>query len=261
MAYITEMGTDADDVFIGTDGNEYSLNGFGGNDTLIGADGNDTLHGGEGDDTLIGGAGDDLFTYAGGDTPVGDTLDGGDGFDNILFLSKTGEHLGLSITDAMRQNIEQITGLDGNEAFFGSALTSGITLNGEAGNDYLEGGQGDDILTGGADADILVGNGGNDFLFGGTGDDRIVYQQGQTNAGDFIDGGEGWDGVSFNSAAGTTLSVSVDDTSFQNIEELVGGQGDDSLDASGLSGGIAMAGYEGNDVLIAGAGSSNLAGG
>jgi len=261
MAFISMTGTEGDDTLVAENGNDYGLEGFGGNDTLIGADGNDSLRGGAGADTLIGGDGDDRFRYFGSETPADDTLDGGNGFDNIVFFSNAGEHRFLFLNDAMRTNIEQVTGLDGNEYFDGSALTSGITLGGEAGNDYLQGGHGDDILVGGAGDDRLIGSGGADFMLGGDGNDLIIYVAGQTPDGDFIDGGDGRDAVLINSEAGTSMSFTVNDEAFLSIEELIGGEGNDTLDASALSTGIALAGGAGDDILVSGSGDSYLGGG
>lgn len=261
MAFIMQIGTDANDTMVGVDGNDYSFAGEGGDDTLSGANGNDSFLGGAGADTMSGGAGDDHFNYTGSDSPLDDTLDGGEGFDNIYLLSEAGESRVLVLNDAMRLNIEQVTGLAGNELFYGAGLSSGITLSGNAGNDYLEGGAGADILTGGADDDILVGNGGGDTMLGGAGNDRIVYRSGRTNAADFVDGGEGWDTASFGSDAGTSAAVVVEEASFQNMEQLDGGSGNDALDATGMLSNIALSGGAGQDALSAGAGDDNLAGG
>jgi Ca2+-binding RTX toxin-like protein len=175
MSNITWTGTDGDDVLVGEDGNNYSFHGYGGNDTLVGANGNDTFDGGAGADTMRGGDGDDLFMYWGSDTPAGDILDGGDGFDDIVLHTAAGQNLALFLTDAMRTNIEQVTGLDGTEYLDARELTAGITLDGEGGSDYLVGGQGNDILVGGAGHDFLKGGGGYDILIGGAHDDIFVW--------------------------------------------------------------------------------------
>jgi Ca2+-binding RTX toxin-like protein len=261
MAFIIEYGTDGDDTIVGVDGNDYSFNGAGGNDTLVGANGNDSFHGGAGADIMHGGAGDDQFNYLAGESILEDTLDGGDGFDNIHFLSKAGERLTVQLTDAMRLNIEQITGHDGGESFFGADLTGAITLDGGAGNDLLEGGAGDDILVGGAGSDHLIGNGGADIMFGGDGNDNFFYNPGQTNAGDVIDGGAGIDTVIFYSEAGTRLDVTLQANSFTGIERVYGGQGYDIIDASSLSDKNYLDGDAGNDLLIGGAGNDLLVGG
>lgn len=261
MAFIVETGTEADDVLTGVDGNDYAFEGRGGNDTLIGANGNDSFNGGAGADTMSGGAGDDSFNYVAGDNPLIDTLDGGDGFDNIRFMSKAGERIDLALTDAMRLNIEQVTGMHGNEVFYGSNLTSGITLNGEGGNDYVEGGQGNDILLGGSGNDLLIGNDGWDRMNGGDGNDHFYYRQGSSNVGDVINGGAGRDIVTFDSAAGANASVRVKASTFQGIEEIDGGLGNDAIDATGLFNDILIIGDAGNDTLSSGAGNDHLVGG
>lgn len=260
MAFIMEFGTEGDDTIVGVDGNDYSLNGEGGNDTLVGANGNDGFHGGAGADIMRGGAGDDHFNYVAGESILEDTLDGGDGFDNIHFLSKAGERLGVQLTDAMRLNIEQITGHDGSESFLGKDLTSAITLNGGAGNDLLEGGAGGDILIGGTGSDHLIGNGGADLMIGEAGNDNFFYDPGQTNAGDYIDGGDGMDSVMFYSDAGSSLSVTAQAGSFEGIERIYGGHGHDTIDASSLSGQVSLAGDDGDDVLSGGTDGSYLSG-
>jgi len=236
------LGTDGDDTLAGANGNSYRFKGFAGNDTLTGADG------------------DDVFIYSDSDLPAGDVLDGGDGFDTISFYTADGTNLFLTLTDAMRTNIEEVLGGDGNELFSGYSLTSDITLSGGAGNDALESGSGNDTLIGGDGNDTLKGNGGDDGMFGGAGDDWFLYWTGQTNAGDFISGGDGFDTVEFHSEAGTARAVTVD-TSFSSIERIFGGDGDDSFDASGTTDGIILDSGSGNDVLIGGSGNDTLAGG
>ena len=60
------------------------LNGGGGNDTLVGGAGYDQLNGGAGADLLFGGAGDDTFYVSDlADIAVGESYDGGAGFDEL----------------------------------------------------------------------------------------------------------------------------------------------------------------------------------
>ncbi len=60
------------------------LTGDAGANRLEGGDGNDTLTGGAGADFLSGGAGDDIF-YSEGTATGQDTIQGGDGFDTVIF--------------------------------------------------------------------------------------------------------------------------------------------------------------------------------
>jgi Ca2+-binding RTX toxin-like protein len=269
MSNIVWTGTDADDVLVGEDGNDYSFRGYGGNDTLFGANGNDSFDGGAGADIMSGGDGDDLFTYWGSDTPVGDTLDGGAGFDNILLHTAAGQSLALTVTDDMRTNIEQVTGLYGDEILDGSGLSQGITLDGEAGNDVLLGGHGNDVLTGGSGNDLLSGGAGTDMLLGGDGDDIFSYSGSDTPAGDVLDGGDGFDDIILHSAPGSNATVALTDAMRTNIEQLTGGDGNDYLNGSALTGAISLSGEagddylkggHGNDILVAGTGDDVLNG-
>src|SRR6202035_5402121 len=52
--------------------------------------------------------------------------------------------------------------------------TTGITLSGNSGDNFLYGSSGDDTLIGGPGNDFLSGGGGADTLIGGTGDDTYV---------------------------------------------------------------------------------------
>jgi Ca2+-binding RTX toxin-like protein len=261
MSNITWTGTDGDDLLIGEDGNNYSFHGYAGNDTLVGADGNDTFDGGAGADTMSGGDGDDLFMYWGGDTPAGDTLDGGNGFDDIILHTVAGQSLTLVVTDEMRTNIEQVTGLNGDELLDGRALSSGITLDGEAGNDVLLGGQGDDVLTGGSGNDLLSGGAGNDFMLGGDGDDIFSYRGSDTPAGDILDGGDGFDDIVLHTPAGQNLALFLTDAMRTNIEQVTGLDGNEYLDARELTSGITLDGEGGSDYLVGGQGDDILVGG
>jgi Ca2+-binding RTX toxin-like protein len=243
MANIVLTGTDGDDVLVGVDGNDYSFEGRGGNDTLIGANG------------------DDLFMYWGGDTPVGDTLDGGAGFDNIILYTTAGQTLALTVTDDMRTNIEQVTGLDGDDYLNGSNLSSGITLDGEAGNDVLLGGVGNDILTGGSGNDLLSGGAGSDFLLGGDGDDMFAYWGSDTPIGDMLDGGAGFDDIVLHTSAGQNLSLFLTDEMRTNIEQVTGLDGNEYLDGRELTIGITLDGEGGSDYLVGGQGNDILVGG
>ena len=63
-------------------------------------------------------------------------------------------------------------------------LTTGLTINGEAGNDTLWGSNGNDAIDGGADNDSINGGTGNDTLTGGIGAD--IFQFTATSGNDVI---------------------------------------------------------------------------
>ena len=82
---------------IGSNNND-TLTGGNGVDTISGGAGNDVIHGGGGGDTIIGGAGadklfgdsaNDTFLLANGDFAAGETIDGGDGHDQIVLSNPT----------------------------------------------------------------------------------------------------------------------------------------------------------------------------
>jgi Ca2+-binding RTX toxin-like protein len=235
------VGSDFDDLITGHgDANRLfggkgsdTLAGEGGNDTLDGGDGDDSLMGGAGLDSILGGAGDDTIEGgAGGAIGVGDTLDGGAGFGDVLsyrgsqtsgvivnlnartasFGDANGdrianfEHLwGSDKGDALIGS-DAAGGFDGGNAIFGFGGDDGIaglggndTLFGGAGKDTLQGGAGNDILSG-ADFlldeigdDSLSGDAGNDTLLGGGGNDTLDGGAGE----DALDGGDGIDTVSY----------------------------------------------------------------
>lgn len=84
------------------------------------------------------------------------------------------------------QNGSVLSGLDGNDHFFGSG-----------GNDYLNGGSGNDVLTGLPGDDTMLGGAGNDtyVIWNGSGADLIIDESGSdtlrflTNNGDGFSGG------------------------------------------------------------------------
>lgn len=70
-----------------------------------------------------------------------------------------------------------------------AATTTGDRLFGGGGADTLDGKAGDDWLEGGSEADILLGGAGSDTLFGNTGDDTLNGGKGA----DILKGGAGFD--------------------------------------------------------------------
>jgi hypothetical protein len=179
------------------------------------------------------------------------------------------------------------TGTDGNDTATGSA-TAANNMDGGGGNDNLTGGAANDTISGGDGNDTLTGGDGNDTVSGGTGDDTIVGGHG---AGDDVyDGGTGVDTVTFTSAThaitvelnevdrsahatlgGTTIGqlladagqaattpvgisegVDIGTDALISIENVVGGQGSDTI--TGNAADNVITGGAGNDILDGGAG-------
>jgi Ca2+-binding RTX toxin-like protein len=126
------------DSVLGGAGPNY-IDGGNGNDTLDGAAGNDTLLGGEGADNLVGGDGaDSLIGGEGRDSiaaTIGDTVDGGNGDDQISFSSGvSGNHY--------------LVGGAGSDQFQGFVLSTSasMTVDGGSGNDTHYNMPGNDCL-------------------------------------------------------------------------------------------------------------------
>lgn len=247
-----------------------SLLGGAGNDTLSGGDDADILDGGENDDALDGGDGDD--TLAGG---LGnDTLDDIEGVNTAVFRGVSTDYLidttsnpgFITVTDNNAADGDEgvdllrgfrsarfsnttvaldpdaplnITGTNGPDTLRGGGGDD--TINGLGGNDDLDGGNGDDSIDGGADNDTLTGGFGNDTLAGGDGDDRIIGSWRERDIGSAelneVSGGEGDDTIS---APGNISGDGGNDVlryGYQGsaVTEIMvfGGVGDDSL-VSGL---------------------------
>lgn len=165
-------------------------------DIIFGAAGNDQVDGRDGDDTIDGGDGDDHII-------------GGDG-DDIIF------------------------GQDGNDIIFGGRGND--TLSGGNGNDRLFGGDGNDVLLGGSGNDQIYDGEGKDHVDGESGDDTFIAAADANN--DLFNGGSGTDlldysastrSIEFNLQENTVTGVDVGIDQIANIENLVGGQADDTF--------------------------------
>lgn len=139
-------------------------------------------------------------------------------------------------------------------------------IRGGNGNDYLESGDGDDDLNGGVGDDYLYAGSGDDRVNGGAGDDMIVAGDGAGN--DRYNGESGNDtvkyssatqGVTVNLASGRASGTEIGDDRLSNIENVIGGTGDDNI--TGNSKSNYLVGDNGNDTLNGGKGIDTLVGG
>lgn len=265
-----------DDTLVG-DAGVFELKGWGGNDTLTltaasggraeGGDGDDDIAGGSGNDTLDGGSGSDSIAADFGN----DLVYGGDGNDSIW-----GEEGDDSI-EAGAGN-DMVIGGQGND-----------TVLGGSGSDQLwAGSTGTDLLYGDGDDDDLILGSGNDSAWGGDGDDDFYHYVSQ-GVGDTITvwGGEGDEGgadltngslgdrlvLNFNGAVVTdnlTVTFTGDEQGtvtggstnwqFYEIERILAGGGNDTIDASADSAGLQLRGNGGADSIIGGAGNDWILG-
>jgi Ca2+-binding RTX toxin-like protein len=241
-------GGDGDDTLFGNDGNDIIFGGLGndlisggaGNDLLYGEQGNDIIHGDDGDDTISGGDGDDILDGGQGN----DTISGDQGNDTIIAGAGN----------------DTVSGGTGNDIIHGNQGND--TLAGDEGNDFIDGGEGDDTLRGGEGNDTLLGGDGDDLIESGEGDDEIDAGAGDDritgDAGnDHIDGGEGHDTLDYSTftadihldfEAGIAASSQIGEDSFKSIEEVIGGEGDDTF-VFGATGAV-VTGGRGDDLFI-----------
>ncbi|MCG3168962.1 MAG: hypothetical protein CALGDGBN_00472 [Pseudomonadales bacterium] len=218
LVTVLDTGFDHGNTIATAGGNDTVYSGIGADD-VDGGDGADLLDGGKGVDTLLGGNGNDTVWGAASDVTDdgGDSLGGGAGEDLI-------------------------GGSYGNDVIDGGADAD--ALYGDDGNDTVAGGGGDDLLRGdwgwGGDAsgaDSLSGDAGNDTLYGGAGADALLGGAGEDSLlggddNDTITGGLDIDDV--NAGAGDDTIVF---TPFNFFDNVTGGSGTDTLDATAVSSG------------------------
>lgn len=242
---------------------------------VFGMDGADRLAGGNGDDTLDGGAGDDTFVVAatvdGADRFVGDV-----GVDVVDYGARTAP---LTVSIAPTSAADANDGLAGEN----DDVTESVEeVRGGSGNDDLRGNERSNVLRGGPGADTLwSGPAGvcatdSDQLFGDEGND--VFEMGDaSDCADRVSGGAGYDVVTYHDRL-AGIAVRLDDAANDgatgegddirgDVEELVGGDGNDVLEAgtsalrvSGCGGDDTIRGSSQNDELSGGPGDDVVSG-
>ncbi|MEM7508221.1 MAG: calcium-binding protein [Pseudomonadota bacterium] len=252
-------GTQGDDVIIGLGGTD-TLQGFGGNDTILPGEGSDTVRGNDGIDRVsyedFLGAEVDEFILVGG-----------------FILAGPGEVAGLEIAGTRTTVLGDgtVDFLSTIEEARGSNFNDLIIADGDL--QLIDAGRGDDIIE-------LVNN--RMSAFGGDGDDQFIEISMRGNR-HTLDGGEGDDGVSFdtsravdidlidrNDSADTFLSIESfflpENSNFDHVfldddeaHSVLAGAGDDSL--SGRGGRDVLRGNEGDDTISGGLGADILEGG
>ncbi|RTL32784.1 MAG: hypothetical protein EKK47_03360 [Burkholderiales bacterium] len=201
MAAILRKTTSQNDNYVGTSGND-SYDGGLGDDTLSGGAGADVLYGGAGNDYLDGGAGADTFLFGRGDGQDTIVVDNTNSVGDQLLLSavmdvsdvavtQSGNDLLISLrgssdsvtlqnyfvaSQANRPTIRFENGLSWDPATITRKLTTtGSSITGTTGDDWLDGTFGNDTITGGAGSDTLYGDAGRDSMDGGAGADTYIF--------------------------------------------------------------------------------------
>ncbi len=224
------LGSNGNDTLGGSTWNN-SIVGGNGDDWLGGYDGDDTLSGGLGADHHNGGGGNDWVSYSNADSAVQVFMDNAS--------ANTGEAVGDSYWD-----VENLLGSNGNDTLGGSTWNNSIT--GGKGDDWLGGYSGNDTLSGGLGADHHNGGGGSDW---------VSYADADSAVQVFMD----------NASANTGEAVG---DSYWDVENLLGGNGNDTLGGSTWSNSITggngddwLGGYSGDDTLSGGIGADHHNGG
>jgi Ca2+-binding RTX toxin-like protein len=208
------------DVVNGGGGNDMLDGGVGGNDSVDGGDGNDTLYGGVGVDTLDGGDGNDYLFIDTQLDSVGETYDGGAGFDTLDLISgfnnlalhtianierlDAGFFHKVQLSSAQAGSVQELWGNfeltdSGSVSFAGKSLRHFQLTLSNAGNSVdlgnadvvpeLPGGLAGLSILGGDSGDLVISGLSNDYLLGGGGADTL---RGGAGA-DVLYGGEGRD--------------------------------------------------------------------
>ncbi len=233
------FGDEGDDIIDGDAGDDLLMGGVG-DDVLDGGIGTDSVHGEDGDDIADGGDGDDAVTGGLGD----DVINGGAGSDS-LEGNEGNDFISAGADD------DQAIGGDGDDLLSGDAGAD--RLEGNDGNDIVEGGEGNDLLFGNAGADTMRGGDGDDAIEAGEGNDRIEGDSGN----DRLDGGEGRDVLDYSGftaeiyidlANGTASSAEIGVDLVEQMEEVIGGAGDDIFVVGGTA--TVLSGGEGDDLFI-----------
>ena len=272
------IGGSAGDTITGNLLANLLLGGPGG-DTIFGGPGNDRITGGDGDDQLDGQQGNDVYVFGEASVPEIDTLleaGGGGGIDTLDFsllpasdpvsvdLTVVGPapiatHTNRNIKTSTPDRFENVVGTPGDDILVGNAAANRI--EGRDGNDQITGLDGDDWLVGGGDHDLYhfgTAAGPQDDTieeYPGGGEELLMF--GTLTAGDPVTV-DLWEEIQIASHTNRTVWMAPGTTGV-NIEDAVGGQGDDVITGSAVAN--ALAGRQGNDELYGGRGDDLLVGG
>lgn len=159
-----------------------------------------------------------------------------------------------------------------DELVIQSDVTTRAEVHGGGGDDLLIGGAGADVLYGDDQQDVLEGHNGDDQLFGGGDADQLSGGKGA----DTLDGGDGIDTVDYSQANRDVMvgvSIALNNTNFtasggeatgdilKNVENVVGTDYGDIINAEGANFKTYLEGGGGGDYLGGGDESDFLQGG
>ncbi|MGJ0359846.1 hypothetical protein NG785_09320 [Aliarcobacter cryaerophilus] len=280
------VNNSANKVIVNLTTQTATVEGSGYNDTIrniqnvIGGAGADTLTGSSASNTLIGGTGADRFVmmgeladrvYAGSitfnldgsindashiDTNNQDTID----YSNYTNRVQIDLANGNAKVDLLNNNFASGTK---DDTFYG--IDNAIGTN-QA--DTIYGGSGVNTIWAGSGADTIYTGSGADTIYGEAGDDIIHMQSVANSVGNFVDGGAGFDTVSYdgldervviNMQGVTNVAVQVGNTTnhhtITSIENIIGTAQNDTI--TGSEGVNTFVGMDGSDTIY-GIGGNNL---
>ncbi|MFT4149733.1 MAG: Hint domain-containing protein [Paracoccaceae bacterium] len=269
-----EGGDDADTLYGGAGAD--TLYGGAGADTVYGGADNDVIYGDAGNDALYGDDGNDSFVLAAGaDT---DTIYGGAGTDTItgstlttaVTVNYTGPSGGTYATtgvSATFSTVEAIVTGSGNDTINAAGNGDAATYTTGAGADVITGGAGAETIYAGADGDVIDAGGGADLVDAGDGADTINLTGSYGN--DTITGGSGSDTLSgaslsgnvtvnYTGASAGTYASAGGTASFNTVEAIVTGSGNDTINATGNGDAATYTTGAGADVITGGAGAETI---
>jgi Ca2+-binding RTX toxin-like protein len=187
--------------------------------------------------------------------------DTGNNYGDAQFTINVGDVNGVEVNgaDGVDDDIDAVDGVAGEEDEL-NGLSGKDTIVGLGGDDTITGGDDDDDIDGGAGNDALYGNDGDDIIVGGAGDDYIEGGD-KGAAGDDLDGGLGFDTVSyFASSAAVTIDLNdqngvltqsggdAEDDILQGFEGVVGSKQADTITGSNTAADV-IEGGEDADIL------------
>ncbi len=263
------------------------IGGPGTSDAFVGAPGNDHLNGTEGDDTFdvsqggrdeVNGAGGDDFVSFGATFNIQDQVNGGADAYETTFVGDEVElkgdySAGVTLGSHTLRNVERLT-LQGASAGGGNyvvtlhednvAAGSFMSIYGLQSTNSTSTYHIDASAEHDGDLVINIFGRGDDVLIAGDGND---YVNGGVSGTDVLDGGGGWNRVSFfRSSAGVVASLALQGSAqdvgggrlvtLDNFQALQGSTHDDSLE--GDSGGNFISTNGGNDIIDGAGGDDDI---
>lgn len=202
--------------------------------------------------------GNAVLTFTGGETI---TLEGV----NPLDLSTASDLVAIGIPDGRDYVVEGTSGSDTIDTGYtgdpegdlvdandNATGTNADSIVAGAGHDIIYGGLDDDTIDGGTGSDVFVleADFGNDVIIGGenAGDADVIAASLVTD--DLT--------VTYTGAESGTLSGGGDTVTFSEIEAMVTGSGDDSIDAAANTDGMTIAAGDGADTVQGGSGDDTI---